>query len=79
MKRELRIDRAIYLADDDSRTYTFFKRNLDWKNLDPVENEKNKQSINGYTRIFRDGTTKVFRFWKENRKESTRRTIAPHA
>ncbi|MFC2036002.1 DUF1905 domain-containing protein [Chloroflexota bacterium] len=78
MKREVKIDRAIYLADNDSRTYTFLKRNLDWKNLDHVENEENKQSVNGYTRVFRDGTTKVFRFWKANRKEVTKKIIIPH-
>jgi len=62
MKRMLSIDRAIYLADDDTRTYTFLKRNSDWNKLDPVENERNKKSINGYTRIFRDGRKRVFTF-----------------
>ena len=62
MNRKQSIDRAIYLVDDDTRTYTFLERNPDWIKLDPAENERNKESINGYTRIFRDGREKVFRF-----------------
>lgn len=62
MKRKLNIDRAIYLADDGTRTYTFLKRNTDWNKLDTEENERNKKPIDGYTRIFRDGRKKVFRF-----------------
>lgn len=64
MKRRLRIDRAIYLADDDTKTYTFLEKNPDWMNLDSEENEENKKSIDGYIRIFRDGRKKVFRFRK---------------
>ncbi len=35
MKKKLKIDKAIYLVDDATKTYVFLKRNLDWKNLDP--------------------------------------------
>ena len=62
MTRELKIDRAIYLVDDESRTYRFLKRNPDWEQLDPAENEVNKRQIDGYTRIFRDGGRKTFRY-----------------
>ncbi len=55
MKKELKIGRAIYLVDDESKTYRFLRRNPDWKNLDPKENEANKLHIDGYTRIFRNG------------------------
>ena len=60
MKREIKIDKAVYIADDLSTTYEFLKRNPYWKKLDKKENEKNKQSINGYTRVFRNGKMKVF-------------------
>jgi hypothetical protein len=62
MPRELKIDRAIYLADDQTRTYRFLGRNPDWRNLDPEENERNKRHIDGFTRTFRDGRTKTFRY-----------------
>ena len=39
MLRELKIDRAIYLVDDETRTYRFLKRNQDWEQLDLAENE----------------------------------------
>lgn len=62
MPRELRIDRAIYLVDDENRTYRFLRRNLEWENLPPDENDSHKRQIDDYTRIFRDGHTKTFRF-----------------
>ena len=62
MLSELKIDRAIYLVDDETRTYQFLKRNQDWEQLDLAENEVNKRQIDGYTRIFRDGRRKTFRY-----------------
>ena len=62
MKREVNIDRAVYLVDDDSRSYVFLKRNPDWTNIDSKVNQENKKSIDGYTRTLRDGSKKVFRF-----------------
>jgi hypothetical protein len=62
MGRQVKIDRAIYLADGRTRTYRFLKRNPAWKSLSLQENELNKKSIDGYTRIFRDGSTRVFRY-----------------
>jgi hypothetical protein len=64
MSIELRIDRAIYSVDDATRTYRFLGRNPDWHKLDAVENEFNKRRIDGYTRVFRDGTKRRFRFRK---------------
>ncbi|MEM2139620.1 MAG: hypothetical protein QXJ74_05525 [Nitrososphaera sp.] len=61
MVRRLKIDRAVYLVDDSARTYRFLERNPDWQSLGSDENRKNKKSIDGYTRIFRDGSRKVFR------------------
>lgn len=60
--RRVRIDRTVYLADDRTRTYRFLRRNPAYRSLDPQENERNKRSIDGYTRVFRDGSTKVFRY-----------------
>ena len=60
MPKELKIDRAIYLVDDETKTYRFWGRNPDWKKLDPLENEANKRYLNGYTRIFRNGKTRKF-------------------
>ena len=54
MKREVKIDRAIYLVDDDNMSYVYLKRNPDWANLDSRLNRENKKSIDGYTRIFRE-------------------------
>lgn len=62
MQQELKIDRAIYLVDDETRTYRFLRRNPDWKNLDLSENDANKRQIDEYTRIFRDGRRKTFRY-----------------
>lgn len=60
--RELRIDRAVYLVEDEGRTYRYLRRNLQWRDLDPAENERNKHHLDGYTRIFPDGRTKIFRY-----------------
>ena len=60
-QRKVRIDRAVYLVDDGARTYRFLRRNPSWRDLSQSENKENKKSIDGYTRIFRDGRRKVFR------------------
>lgn len=59
---ELKVDRAVYLVDEASRTYRYLGRNHEWRGLDPEENERNKRHLDGYTRIFPDGRTKVFRY-----------------
>ncbi|OGO33301.1 MAG: hypothetical protein A2Z16_11460 [Chloroflexi bacterium RBG_16_54_18] len=64
MQRELKIDRAVYLVDDETRSYRFLRRNPDWKKLDPATNHEDKRRIDGYTRIFRDGRRKTFRYSK---------------
>ena len=61
-QREVKIDRAIYLVDDEVRTYRFWKRNPRWQVLDPGINDVNKRSIDGYTRMFRNGTTRAYRY-----------------
>ena len=65
MTKILKIDRALYEVDDKTKTYRFLGRNLNWKNLSEDENERNKKHIDGYTRTFRDGTMKVFKYKKE--------------
>jgi hypothetical protein len=58
----LKIDRALYKVDDATKTYHYYGRNPDWKNLSKEENTKNKKHIDGYARIFPDRRKKVFRF-----------------
>lgn len=61
LKKELKIDKAIYLIDDASKTYIFLKRNPDWKSLTSKENELNKKHIDGYRRILKDGSTRRYK------------------
>jgi len=65
MAKVLKIDRALYQVDDETRTYRYLARNLEWKNLSEDENKRNKKHIDGYTRTFRDGSKKVFRYKNE--------------
>ncbi len=58
----LKIDRALYEVDDKAKTYRYYGRNLEWQKLGKEENTKNKEHINGYTRIFPDGRKKTFKF-----------------
>lgn len=60
MKRNIKIDRAVYEVDDTTKTYRYLRQNPEWRNLMPAENEANKQSIDGYTRTMRDGRKKRF-------------------
>jgi nucleoside-triphosphatase len=66
MDLKLKIDRAIYGVDDATRTYRYLRRNSGWQQLDPEENERNKQRLNGYTRILRDGRRKMFTYRPSN-------------
>lgn len=61
-RRKVRIDTAVYLVDDNAKTYSFLGRNPSWKDLPRSENKENKKSIDGYSRIFRNGKSKVFRY-----------------
>jgi hypothetical protein len=61
MKKEIPIDRAVYLVDRDTKTYHFLRRNPNWRSLNPEENLRNRASIKGFTRTFRDGRTKIFK------------------
>jgi hypothetical protein len=60
--RHLNVDRALYIADDDTRTYRYLRRNPRWADLALEENERNKRSLDGYTRLFPDGRRRVFRY-----------------
>lgn len=62
MPKRLKIDRAIYLVDDKTKTYRLLSRNPEWENLRPQENERNKRLIDGYTRVFKVGRRKTFRY-----------------
>lgn len=62
MERYVKVDKAIYRVDDESKTYSFHKRNPDWQTLDHFESLRNEKQLEGYTRIFKNGRKKVFRF-----------------
>jgi hypothetical protein len=62
MPEELAVDRAIYLVDRTTRTYRYGRRNPDWAELDPADNEHHKRSLVGYERIFPDGRRTVFTY-----------------
>lgn len=42
MTKILKIDKALYEVDNENRTYKYLGRNLEWQDLEPVDNEKNK-------------------------------------
>lgn len=54
------VDRAIYLVHRPTRTYCFLRRNPDWRSLDAEVNHRNKRSLWGYLRLFRNGRSTVF-------------------
>ncbi len=61
MARELKIDKAVYLVDDRTRTYRYLRRNPEWERLTAEENETNKSAIDGYLRHFRDGRSRKYK------------------
>ncbi len=62
MARMVKIDRAMYEVNDDTKVYRYCCRNPEWKRLGKQENERNKKSLDGYTRIFPGGKRKVYRY-----------------
>lgn len=62
MKRKLAVDRSIYLVDEDNRTYRFLERNPGWESIPREENECNKAALDGYTRVLRNRTSRIFRY-----------------
>lgn len=62
MSREIQIDKAIYLVDDEYKLYCFLRRNPKWRLVTGEQNSENKRQLIGYTRIFRDGRTKLMQY-----------------
>lgn len=62
MDKILKIGKALYIVDDETKTYKYLGRNPDWKKHSESEEEINKKHIDGYTRILRDGKTRLFRY-----------------
>lgn len=62
MGKILKIDRALYEVNDQTKTYRYYGRNPEWKNLSEEENERNKKHIDGYARILRNGKKVVFNY-----------------
>jgi SAM-dependent methyltransferase len=75
--RKLKIDRAVYLVDDDRRTYSFLERNPNWARLSPRQNAANRLQIDGYARLFRDGRKKTFRSGRSPPSKESRRSARP--
>jgi hypothetical protein len=57
---QLKVDRGIYLVNNATKTYRYLRPNPSWNHVHPRKNERNKRHLDGYTRIFPDGHTKVF-------------------
>jgi hypothetical protein len=56
----LKIGKALYEVDHRTKTYRYFGRNPE--KVSKEEEETNKRKIDGFTRLFRDGRTKIFRY-----------------
>ncbi len=62
MSKILKINKALYEVDDKTKTYRYYGRNPEWKELSAEENQRNKKHIDGYARILRNGKKVVFRY-----------------
>lgn len=60
MTEIVKIGKALYEVDANTKTYCYYGRNPG--KVSKEEEERNKKRLNGYTRIFRDGRTKIFRY-----------------
>ncbi len=60
--RHVSVDRAVYVVDDARKTYWFERRNPRWQDLSPEESARNQRTLEGYTRVFRSGKTRVFHY-----------------
>lgn len=57
---ELAVDRGVYRVDLRKKTYAYAGSNRSRGQLSVEENARNRRQLHGLTRVFRDGTTKVF-------------------
>ena len=60
MTREIVIGRTVYLANDESRTLLFLRKLPLWELFKKNNGDQNMWSVNGYVRIFSDGTKQIF-------------------
>jgi len=65
--REVQIDHAVYLVDDETHTYRFLRRNPSNRALTRGLNEQNKRSLDRYSRRLHSGRAKTFRYATVNR------------
>jgi hypothetical protein len=61
MKKIPKTGKAQYEIDTKTKTYWYHGRNPE-KKISKGEEERSRRQIEGFTRIFRDGRTKVFRY-----------------
>jgi hypothetical protein len=59
---ELKLDRAVYLVDEITKTDQYLRCNPGWRHLDPEENERSERHLVGYMRILPDGRRKTFTY-----------------
>lgn len=62
--KRFKIDKSIYIVDDRTKTYGFLKRNSYWRQVSRKETLRNKKYLQGYTRLLRNGSTKVLQSGK---------------
>ncbi len=62
MLKTLNIGKSVYLVDDEDKSYRILRRNPNWKKLTLKQNEKNKKSLDGYTRIFTNDKTGIYHY-----------------
>jgi hypothetical protein len=65
MFKRLKVDRSIYLVDDDDKSYRYLGRNLNWQKLTVKQSLSNKKYLDGFTRIFGNDKTKLYHFKKK--------------
>jgi hypothetical protein len=64
LRKLIEIDGVVYEVNSRTKTYWHFGQNSTSRERDKKQNEENKKSIDGYTRIFPDGRREVYRYKK---------------
>jgi hypothetical protein len=65
MREILRIGKALYEVDHQTKIYWYYGRNPE--KVNKAEEERNKEKIDGFARLFRDGRSRRFRYLRYSR------------
>jgi hypothetical protein len=76
--REVRIDKAVHLVDDETKTYKFLRRNPNWEELPAAQSLENELGLEGYSRVFADGRRRVFHFDEAASRRRRRKSKEGH-